>query len=178
MRNVLILLAILAILLEFYGLLRGYWVRNLLVKKKKARRPRKPAVLQPKSERDCPFCREAQEKRAGIQREGPIAWWERKGRGGRKKRISTAGYFCPNQACEYYGVTDAYMHALVGDGTHGKQEVIQGSCPHPMMHLIGENEQQGEHRYQVGADDPALTDPFLVACIDQNIEKPGNDHDC
>jgi IS1 family transposase len=55
----------------------------------------------------------------------PVAWSERKGRGGRKKRLSTAGYFCPNQACAYYGLTDEQVHALVGDGTHGQREVIQ-----------------------------------------------------
>jgi hypothetical protein len=54
----------------------------------------------------------------------PVARGVRKGRSGRKKRISTEGYFCPNKSCEYYGITDERIHALVGYGTHGKQEVI------------------------------------------------------
>jgi len=55
----------------------------------------------------------------------PTAWGERKGRGGRKQQISTADHFCPNKSCEYYGITEEHIHALVGYGTHGKQEVIQ-----------------------------------------------------
>ena len=57
--------------------------------------------------------------------EMPTAWSLRKGRGGPKKKISTQGYFCPNKECEYYGITDENIHALVGYGRHGKQEPIQ-----------------------------------------------------
>ena len=32
---------------------------------------------------------------------------------------------CPNQECEYYGIADESIHALVGYGNHGKQEQIQ-----------------------------------------------------
>ena len=35
------------------------------------------------------------------------------------------GYFCPNSDCEYFGITDESIHALVGYGCHGKQEQIQ-----------------------------------------------------
>jgi len=48
----------------------------------------------------------------------------RKRRGGRKKKIQTEGYFCPNIACEYYGIIEEGIHALVGYGKHGKQEEI------------------------------------------------------
>jgi transposase-like protein len=41
------------------------------------------------------------------------------------KRANTAGFACPNQQCPYFGITDAYLHALVGDGTHGQAERIQ-----------------------------------------------------
>jgi IS1 family transposase/transposase-like protein len=125
MRNILIPLAIVMVLLEFYRLLRGYWLRHQLEEKKKAKRPRKPAVLHPKSEQDCPYCCEDKGNRASANRELPVAWVERKGRGGRKKWILTEGYFCPNKACEYYGIADEQVHALVGYGTHGKQEAIQ-----------------------------------------------------
>src|SRR5574341_742298 len=125
MRNLLVILAILILLFDLYRLLRGYWLRRMLEKKKKGKRPRKPPVLRPKSERDCPFCREDKGKGASSKQEMPVAWRIRKGLGGPKKRISTEGYFCPNAGCEYYGITDEQIHALVGDGTHGKQEVIQ-----------------------------------------------------
>jgi IS1 family transposase len=52
-------------------------------------------------------------------------WCERKSRRGAPKRIDTQGFACPNQTCAYYGIADAYIHALVGDGTHGRRERIQ-----------------------------------------------------
>ncbi len=39
--------------------------------------------------------------------------------------MNTEGYACPNQKCPYFGITDAHIHALVGDGKHGHAERIQ-----------------------------------------------------
>jgi transposase-like protein len=39
--------------------------------------------------------------------------------------VNTEGFACPNQQCPYSGITDAHIHALVGDGTHGHAERIQ-----------------------------------------------------
>jgi hypothetical protein len=55
----------------------------------------------------------------------PESWQSRKGPGGRTKKIQTEGYFCPNKSCEYYGITEEAIHALVGYGKHGKQEEIR-----------------------------------------------------
>ena len=52
-------------------------------------------------------------------------WSEVKSRRGAPKRIQTDGFACPNQQCLYFGVTDAHVHALVGDGTHGRAERVQ-----------------------------------------------------
>jgi hypothetical protein len=52
-------------------------------------------------------------------------WREVKNRRGAPKRVNTEGYACPNQKCLYFGVTDAQIHALVGDGKHGAVERIQ-----------------------------------------------------
>jgi len=41
---------------------------------------------------------------------------ERKSRRGRKKRVSTRGFACPNRQCDYRGVTDDNLNALVGYG--------------------------------------------------------------
>lgn len=109
----------------FIDFLRDHWLRCILEKKKKAKRSRKPPVLLPKSERDCRFCREAQGKRTGAKQEMPVSWQQRKGRGGRKKNVRTEGYFCPNKSCAYYGISQEEIHALVADGKHGTQEVIQ-----------------------------------------------------
>jgi hypothetical protein len=48
-----------------------------------------------------------------------------KSRRGAPKRIPTEGFACPNQQCSYFGITDARVHALVGDGKHGQAERIQ-----------------------------------------------------
>jgi hypothetical protein len=40
-------------------------------------------------------------------------------------RGNTAGFACPNQQCQYFGITEAHIHALVGDGKHGQTEQIQ-----------------------------------------------------
>jgi IS1 family transposase/transposase-like protein len=119
------ILGILILLFELYRYLRKYWLRRLLERKKKEKRTRKPAVLRPKSERDCRFCCEDKGKPPKAKREMPVAWQLRKGRGGRKKKIRTEEFFCPNKSCEYYGITEEAIHALVGYGTHGRQEVIQ-----------------------------------------------------
>jgi IS1 family transposase/transposase-like protein len=52
-------------------------------------------------------------------------WREVKSRRGAPKRIDTQGFACPNRNCPYFGMTDAHIHALVGDGKHGRLERIQ-----------------------------------------------------
>jgi IS1 family transposase len=52
-------------------------------------------------------------------------WPEVKSRRGAPKRVTTEGYACPNQQCAYFGITEAHIHALVGDGKHGSAERIQ-----------------------------------------------------
>jgi transposase-like protein len=39
--------------------------------------------------------------------------------------VNTEGFACPNQQCPYFGISDAHIHALVGDGKHGHAERIQ-----------------------------------------------------
>jgi IS1 family transposase len=48
-----------------------------------------------------------------------------KSRRGAPKRIATHGYACWTSSCLYYGITDAGIHALVGDGYHGTTDHIQ-----------------------------------------------------
>jgi IS1 family transposase len=52
-------------------------------------------------------------------------WREVKSRRGAPKRVNTAGFACPNRSCLYFGNTDDQIHALVGDGKHGRTEPIQ-----------------------------------------------------
>jgi len=76
---------------------------------------------------DCPACRLASTPSSGG---GPAPlpvrpWCEVKSRRGAPKRVNTEGFACPNRRCLYCGITDAHIHALVGDGKHGQTEHIQ-----------------------------------------------------
>ena len=84
-------------------------------------------LLKPRSPDDCPACRLASTALSGA---GPVTapvrpWPEVKSRRGAPKRIPTEGFACPNQQCLYFGIADSHIHALVGDGKHGRIEPIQ-----------------------------------------------------
>ena len=84
-------------------------------------------LLKPRTPDDCPACRLAVTPSSGG-RSAPAQvrpWSEVKSRRGAPKRIPTEGYACPNQRCPYFGITEAHIHALVGDGKHGRSEPIQ-----------------------------------------------------
>jgi len=52
-------------------------------------------------------------------------WREVKSRRGAPKRVKTEGFACPNRKCLYFRITESHIHALVGDGKHGRAEQIQ-----------------------------------------------------
>jgi IS1 family transposase len=90
-------------------------------------RSRLPRLLKPRCPDDCPACRLATTSSlGGGPAPGPVRpWREVKSRRGAPKRVKTQGFACPNQQCTYFGNTDAQIHALVGDGKHGRAERIQ-----------------------------------------------------
>jgi hypothetical protein len=84
-------------------------------------------LLKPRCPEDCPACRLASTASSSVEPDpAPVRpWREVKSRRGAPKRIPTEGFACPNQQCLYFGITDADIHALVGDGKHGRAERIQ-----------------------------------------------------
>ncbi len=84
-------------------------------------------LLKPRTPDDCPACRQQVPTPTwnGPARPPIRPWREVKSRRGAPKRIATQGFACPAPTCAYYRVTDAQIHALVGDGTHGTTEHIQ-----------------------------------------------------
>ena len=84
-----------------------------------------PRPLIPRTPDDCPACRAAQPGLPPPASTSPKPYSQMKSPRGRRKRIATAGYACPNPDCKYYGVTDDQVHALVGYGGHGRQEYIR-----------------------------------------------------
>ena len=87
----------------------------------------RPEGTRPRTPDACPACRQlvATPISTTSLRPAVTPWRELKSRRGAPKRIDTAGFACPNRACAYYRITDAQIHALVGDGTHGRGERIQ-----------------------------------------------------
>ena len=86
---------------------------------------RLPRLLKPRSPDDCSACRLASAPSLGAGPAPVRPWREVKSRRGAPKRVNTQGFACPNPQCPYFGITDAHIHALVGDGTHGQAERIQ-----------------------------------------------------
>lgn len=100
---------------------------------KKAKRP--PLPLKPRTPADCPDCvcsSAITNVSAGTATVRP--WREGKSLRGRPKQIETEGYACDFKDCQYRGITDARIHALVGYGHHGKDYSIQDlyceACQH------------------------------------------------
>jgi hypothetical protein len=76
-----------------------------------------PRPLKPRTPDDCRVCRSA--LRGLLPASTPPKPYSYvKGPRGRKKRMATFGFACPNPDCQYYGITDDQIHALVADGTH------------------------------------------------------------
>ena len=82
-------------------------------------------LLKPRTPDDCPACRRPSVRLGSAPPPAVRPWSELKSRRGAPKRIATDGFACPNRVCAYYGITNPQIHAVVGDGTHGKQERIQ-----------------------------------------------------
>jgi hypothetical protein len=69
--------------------------------------------LKPRSPLDCPACCLSSAP-FSARRPEPAAvrpWREVKSRRGSPKQVQTAGFACPNRACQYYGISDADIHA-------------------------------------------------------------------
>src|SRR5258708_4610017 len=84
-------------------------------------------LLKPCTPRDCPACRLFSTLSSVVEpAPSPVRpWREVKSRRGAPKRLNTEGFACPNRNCPYSGITDAHIHALVGDVKHGLTERIQ-----------------------------------------------------
>jgi hypothetical protein len=82
-------------------------------------------LLKQRSPHDCPACRLASTPSPIVEPAPVRPWREVKSRRGAPKRVNTEGFACPNRTCPYSGITDAHIHALVGDGKHGHAERIQ-----------------------------------------------------
>lgn len=105
-----------------------YWhLLPFALARRRVKPSRAPRLLKPRTPMDCPTCRHLGEHSSVVEPLPPPVrpWRELKNRRGAPKRVSTAGFACPNQQCAYFGIKEAQIHALVGDGKHGQAERIQ-----------------------------------------------------
>jgi len=127
--HVLLLLLVSFLLLYLLLLWSLWWSQPGPVQSRAAAklRTRLHRLLKPRTPDDCPACRlTSSASSAGGPAPAPVRPWpEVKSRRGAPKRVKTEGFACPNQQCLYFGITDAQIHALVGDGKHGQAEQIQ-----------------------------------------------------
>jgi IS1 family transposase/transposase-like protein len=88
-----------------------------------------PRPLRPRTPHDCPGCRAALATPAPSGPPTPAPPWRADARrGGRPKAVPSEGFACPNPTCPYVGVTEAAVHALVGDGHHGRDRIQDFRC--------------------------------------------------
>ena len=92
------------------------------IKKVKRRLPRK---WKPKSPKDCPDCQSGVKLAVLKPKTEVIPYTQRKSTRGRTKNLATQGHACPNPSCDYFGVIDHLLHAVVGDGKRGVGKHIQ-----------------------------------------------------
>lgn len=78
----------------------------------------RPRRWKPQSPHDCPHCQSGVSLQVLRSKTDLRPYAQRKSRRGRKKTVATDGFACPNPCCDYFGVTDPSIHALVGYGTH------------------------------------------------------------
>jgi hypothetical protein len=91
----------------------------------KARLPRR---WKPRSPTDCPhWCAGVRLESHPVRRD-ILPYAKRKSRRGRKKEICTAGFACLNKECDYFAITDDAIHALVGNGKRGDNNIQQFRC--------------------------------------------------
>jgi IS1 family transposase/transposase-like protein len=110
-------------------------LKNLLVqyhahgeKWKKKCKKGPPRAWKPRSPKKCPACRAGVCLPALHPRREVTPWQEVRSRRGRKKGIDTEGHCCLNPFCAYFWVTDAAVHALVGNGVQGPHKIQLLRC--------------------------------------------------
>ena len=108
-------------------LVLSHW-KTITTKIKKLRqqvRDYRPRKWKPRSPKDCPSCKSGISLVILRPNTDVIPYADRKSTRGRKKDVATQGHACPNLDCDYFGVSDQQLHAIVGDGKRGIHKNIQ-----------------------------------------------------
>ena len=82
-------------------------------------------LLLPRAPDDCPaWCQHAAPTASPTSRPPLIPWSVVKSRRGASKPSGTQPFACPRRRCAHCRIPDEQIHALLGDGTHGRCERI------------------------------------------------------
>ena len=113
--------------LLLYLVLRNLWdtYRTLREKQKKKGKKGPPREWEARNPKKCPACRAGVCLPALHPKRQVTPWKQVKSTRGRKKGIDTHGHCCLNPLCIYFRITDAAIHALVGNGKDGINKDIQ-----------------------------------------------------
>ena len=103
------------------------WLRHRAKIKRwlKYNKDRLPRQWRPKSPHDCHACCHDLQFTAPIINDDVEPYAKRKSTRGRRKSISSQGFACLNPDCDYFGITDQQVHALVSHGKRGQHHDIQ-----------------------------------------------------
>jgi IS1 family transposase len=93
---------------------------------------RSPQPLIPRAQDDCPLCRtflaHTHVPQLRPAAPPPPPWSTVKKPRGRTKSSATNGFACRQPTCAYRLITEARHHALVADGTHGRDRIPDFRC--------------------------------------------------
>jgi len=117
-----ILIIILALALLF-----ALWQSHRVIVRKLRKKSKRilPRRWKPRSPHDCPQCQSGLSLSLFPRKTNPTPYSQLKSPRGRPKQLSTQGHACLNPNCDYFGVSDDQLHALVGDGKRGLLDHIQ-----------------------------------------------------
>ena len=110
--------------------LKNLWNRYQTRKEKQKKKSKKgpPRQWKPRNPKKCPACRAGVCLPAFHPKRQVTPWQEVKSTRGRKKRIDTQGHCCLTPRCAYFGINDATIHALVGNGKDGPNKIQLLRC--------------------------------------------------
>ncbi|MBL7164801.1 MAG: hypothetical protein ISS57_19610 [Anaerolineales bacterium] len=105
----------------YFALLFSLWqtFKNNIKKLRKQAKSYLPRKWKPRYPKDCPGCQSGIELALLRPKPDVIPYSQRKSSRGRSKHLATQGHACPNPLCDYFGIINHLLHAIVGDGKRG-----------------------------------------------------------
>jgi len=125
----LIILILLWFLFSKHGRRQFHALRKSVKRSWQRQKDRHARQWHPKTPEDCPHCCAGIKMQVARINHHVTPWSQRKGKGGAKKEFDTRGFACLNVHCDYFGITNPAIHALIKDCMRGKDgDILQLKC--------------------------------------------------